>query len=210
MNSARILELEAERGEAVEFLQTCARMMQVDIEIGNRENPMGGNFVKDALQRVRELDELIIKGKNAMSDDMKTPLTEEQQILQDEQEAVYLEGQILALRWMRQRAHDYTPSQKNADLLRLWIGRNRGGVLTVDNLEDAFLAMQSHLETVPVVINKVEIQKEVLPPWGKLRNRADIDAISREQYREWLKNPQFVAEVEAVLQRKKQWATENK
>ncbi len=145
-----------------------------------------------------------------MSDDMKTPLTEEQQILQDEQEAVYLEGQILALRWMRQRAHDYTPSQKNADLLRLWIGRNRGGVLTVDNLEDAFLAMQSHLETVPVVINKVEIQKEVLPPWGKLRNRADIDAISREQYREWLKNPQFVAEVEAVLQRKKQWATENK
>ncbi len=63
MNSARILELEAERGEAVEFLQTCARMMQVDIEIGNRENPMGGNFVKDALQRVRELDELIIKEK---------------------------------------------------------------------------------------------------------------------------------------------------
>ena len=57
---------------------------------------------------------------------MKTPLTEEQQILQDEQEAVYLEGQILALRWMRQRAHDYTPSQKNADLLRLWIAAEQG------------------------------------------------------------------------------------
>ena len=63
MNHARVNELELEKAEAMEFLQTCARMMQADIEIGNRENPMGGNFVKDALQRVRELDELIIKEK---------------------------------------------------------------------------------------------------------------------------------------------------
>jgi hypothetical protein len=63
MNHARISELEMQRAEALEFLQTCARVMQVDASIGNSENPMGGNFVKEALLRVKEVDELIVKEK---------------------------------------------------------------------------------------------------------------------------------------------------
>jgi hypothetical protein len=63
MNHARISELELQRAEALEFLQTTARIMQVDASIGNTENPLGRNFVKDALQRVKELDELIVKEK---------------------------------------------------------------------------------------------------------------------------------------------------
>jgi hypothetical protein len=120
-----------------------------------------------------------------MNDETKTPLTEEQQILQEEQEVIYMEGQSLALKWMRARAHEYTPSQKNADLLRIWIGRNRGGVLSVENLEEAFQVVKGHLETVPAVIKKVELPTE--PKWSHL-TMADIRSMSREEYKENLKH----------------------
>ena len=41
MNHARISELELQKAEAVEFLQICARIMQVDISMGNTRKSVG-------------------------------------------------------------------------------------------------------------------------------------------------------------------------
>jgi hypothetical protein len=64
MNSARILELETKKEEATEFLQTCARVMQADIANGNTAAPMAGDFVKEALHAVQNLEAAIIKEKS--------------------------------------------------------------------------------------------------------------------------------------------------
>ena len=64
MNHERISELELQKAEATEFLQTCARVMQVDISIGNSVAPMAGDFGKEALHAVQSLEAQIIKEKS--------------------------------------------------------------------------------------------------------------------------------------------------
>jgi hypothetical protein len=132
-------------------------------------------------------------------------LTEAELVARDEWETQYHLDDSTARQWMRFHARDYTPSKKNADILKNWILLHRPNEkMSFDLLESAWEATKHHMETMKEDVKPVEIQKEELPAWGRLKSRRDVDAIPREQYKQWLKNADFVRDVEAALQRKTQ------
>jgi hypothetical protein len=132
-------------------------------------------------------------------------LTEAELVARDEWETQYHLDDSTARQWMRFHARDYTPSKKNADILKNWILLHRANEkMSFEMLECAWEATKHLMETVKEDVKPVEIQKEALPAWGKLKSRRNVDAIPKAQYREWLKNPLFVADVETAVQRKTQ------
>jgi hypothetical protein len=140
-----------------------------------------------------------------VGEQMKPLTAEQQQALRDEQETQYFLDDSTARQWMRFHARDYTPSKKNADILKNWITSHRPNEkMSFDLLESAWEATKHLMETLKEDVKPVVIQKEELPAWGKLKSRRDVDSIPKAQYKEWLKNPQFVADVEAAVQRKTQ------
>jgi hypothetical protein len=74
---------------------------------------------------------------------------------------------------------------------------------TADSLEQIFKEHNKEFEkNEPWIAPKPPPPPEVeekLPAWGRLRNRIDVGAIPRSQYRAWLKNPDFVKDVNAAL-----------
>src|SRR5215469_3927148 len=129
-----------------------------------------------------------------MPDEKNTgPLTEEQ-------ETEMAEGRAIAYQWMRRHTHDYSAAPKNAGILSAWIKKHRQGEWSVENLEAAFDATKNHLETIAVKTSPPpQATKESLPEWGIL-TRKRIAEMDRTEYKWLLKNPQFKAEVTAVLQ----------
>lgn len=73
---------------------------------------------------------------------------------------------------------------------------------TLENLEEVFQANQAAFQLrdayKPPVVEPEPVE-EILPPWGKLKTRADIDAFPRDEYRRLIKNEDFVRDVNRVL-----------
>jgi hypothetical protein len=130
-----------------------------------------------------------------MTNDVKTP----EQI--EAQQIEFATQQAASTRFMR-RCPEYKTGVANADKLAAYIKKD-GLEWTTENLQRLFEEHKADFElnppyTPPKPKPAPEIE-EKLPAWGRLTNRVDVDAIPRMQYRAWLKNPEFVKDVNAAL-----------
>jgi hypothetical protein len=75
---------------------------------------------------------------------------------------------------------------------------------TLENLEEVFQANQDAFQLRDAYKPPVEEQppaEEILPEWGKLSTKAEVEAIPLEQYRKFIKNPDFVVTVNRILRK---------
>lgn len=139
----------------------------------------------------------------------KKILSPEEQEQQEAQQIAYFEEQAIALRFMT-RHPEYKPCIENSTRLRDLLLENGMQEMTEGGLESAFLAHRDKFElnpepvqAPPVVEKKVEEEIE-LPPWGIL-TKSSIHSIPKEQYRKWLRNPDFENQVNRVLRQENQF-----
>ena len=118
----------------------------------------------------------------------------------EDAQADYLGGQTIALTFLRKNPM-FKSSVANSNKME---GFLKAGNLafTIENLEKVLAdnPEEFELSAEPILPNPIVVEDKPLPPWGLL-NKAAISAIDRDQYRRWMKNPQFQKDVNAALQR---------
>jgi len=80
-------------------------------------------------------------------------LLDSNKAIENQLRAAALDEKEASLTWMETHKHDFKPNAANSNLINTWL-KDNSLAYTVDNLEIAFLALQSQL--VPVEVNTVE------------------------------------------------------
>jgi hypothetical protein len=121
-----------------------------------------------------------------------------------EQEAIEYSTQQIASYQFKRRHPDFFASESNvqavADALK-----KRNLPWRLENLERVYQSLVNNcaLETsaAPDAVEETPKEEKPLPPWGKL-DLARIKEIPPEDFRKYMKNPQFKAELDALQLRR--------
>jgi len=130
---------------------------------------------------------------------MSDELTKEQQL-----ELANAEQQTEAARFMR-RNREFKPGAESAKKIKKLLDAEKLD-FTAENLEKVFLAHKADFELdvykpVPVEqkkdVNGILLNNFPMPEWGILTKKSIYD-LDRASMRRWMKNPEFVAQVNRV------------